>query len=200
MRFFPTGLSAGTKNCQKRSRGLKNRPPVPDEAAHEARDEAPSPETRAADQEIANALASALDALPEDQREVVLLRDVEGLTTPEAAEVLGISVDALKSRLHRARSALRERLVPITLEPSTSCPDAALQWSRKLEGDLSAIDCRSMEEHLATCARCSATCDALKQALGACQRSSQGTVPPQIQARVKAAVRDYLSMPMRAPR
>ncbi|HSB70472.1 MAG TPA: sigma factor-like helix-turn-helix DNA-binding protein [Candidatus Methylomirabilis sp.] len=40
----------------------------------------------------------------------MVLRDIEGLTNPEAAEVMGITVPAFKSRLHRARLALRERM------------------------------------------------------------------------------------------
>lgn len=42
-------------------------------------------------------------------REVILLRDVEGLTAPEAAERLWLSVQTFKRRLHRARGALREQ-------------------------------------------------------------------------------------------
>jgi RNA polymerase sigma-70 factor (ECF subfamily) len=56
------------------------------------------------------ALARALDALPASYRAVVVLRDVEELSTEEVAAILGESVGAVKSRLHRARMALRERL------------------------------------------------------------------------------------------
>lgn len=55
-------------------------------------------------------LTQAIEALPPDHKAVVVLRDIEGLTNPEAAEVLGITVLAVKSRLHRARLALRERM------------------------------------------------------------------------------------------
>ena len=50
---------------------------------------------------------AALGALPEGQRVVVVLRDVEGFSTREAAEMLGISSDAVKMRLSRARALLR---------------------------------------------------------------------------------------------
>ena len=56
-------------------------------------------------------LADALAALDPIQREVILLRDIQELTAPEAAAQLGISVDALKSRLHRARVNLRELML-----------------------------------------------------------------------------------------
>lgn len=58
----------------------------------------------------AELLASALTTLDPIQREVIILRDIEGLSAPEAAAQLGISVQALKSRLHRARVNLRDRI------------------------------------------------------------------------------------------
>jgi len=62
-------------------------------------------------QQTEQLLASALSRLAPVHREVVILRDVEGLTAPEAADRLSISVQALKSRLHRARAELRSSLV-----------------------------------------------------------------------------------------
>jgi RNA polymerase sigma-70 factor (ECF subfamily) len=53
---------------------------------------------------------AAIDELPDLHRGVLLLRDIEELTTEEAAAALGITIPALKTRLHRARLALRERL------------------------------------------------------------------------------------------
>lgn len=62
--------------------------------------------------ECAQALDRALDRLPTDDREIIVLRELEGLTGPEAAQLLGIALGAAKSRLHRARlrlaAALRE--------------------------------------------------------------------------------------------
>ena len=53
-----------------------------------------------------------IDALPESYRTVLVLRDIEGLDTEETATVLGLSVNATKIRLHRARQALRTMLAP----------------------------------------------------------------------------------------
>jgi RNA polymerase sigma-70 factor (ECF subfamily) len=75
--------------------------------------EAAAPDEVAGEREIRRALEAAIDALDPMYREVLLLRDVEGLTAPEAASVLGIGVDAVKSRLHRARLAVRDRLAPL---------------------------------------------------------------------------------------
>lgn len=56
---------------------------------------------------------AAIDLLPDDLRLVLLLRDIEELDTEQTAEVLGISVPAVKTRLHRARQALRSLLEPM---------------------------------------------------------------------------------------
>lgn len=58
-----------------------------------------------------DALAAAIADLDPLHREVVLLRDVQGLTAPEAAARLGITVPALKSRLHRARASLHDLVI-----------------------------------------------------------------------------------------
>jgi RNA polymerase sigma-70 factor (ECF subfamily) len=55
-------------------------------------------------------LSRAVDALPERHRAVLVLRDVERLSNEEASEVLGESIASVKSRLHRARMALREHV------------------------------------------------------------------------------------------
>lgn len=181
--------------CARRRRGLKNQPHLDDATLLHEADQGPSPEARAADHELGEALSRALDGLSDEHREVILLRDVEGLSAAEAAEALAISVDALKSRLHRAREALRVALRPL-LEPSLpppngSCPDVVAMWSRKVEGDLSQADCSKMEKHLETCAACGSACQSLKRALLACRRAGATQVPAEIQARVKAAVRAW---------
>jgi RNA polymerase sigma-70 factor (ECF subfamily) len=64
-------------------------------------------------QQESNALVRrCIDQLPESYRIVLLLRDIEGLDTDETARVLGTSVGVVKTRLHRARQALRTLLDP----------------------------------------------------------------------------------------
>ena len=65
-------------------------------------------EANVADRDHARRVAKALATLPEETRQVVVLRDVQGLSTKEAAELLGISEAAVKVRLHRAHAKLRE--------------------------------------------------------------------------------------------
>jgi RNA polymerase sigma-70 factor, ECF subfamily len=60
--------------------------------------------------ELRRHIQSAVDALPEIYRTVFLLRDVEGMSTEETGEILAISVPTVKTRLHRARIALRDTI------------------------------------------------------------------------------------------
>lgn len=60
--------------------------------------------------ELRAMLEQAIGQLPRDWRVVLLLRDVEGLSTRETAEILGLGASTVKMRLHRARLALRQRL------------------------------------------------------------------------------------------
>jgi RNA polymerase sigma-70 factor (ECF subfamily) len=61
--------------------------------------------------ELAALLERAIDALPVDYRVVLMLRDVEQLSTAQAAESLGVSEENVRVRLHRSRAALRESLL-----------------------------------------------------------------------------------------
>jgi len=66
-----------------------------------------SAETLLEEGETRRIVHEAIDRLPESYRTVLLLRDIEELTTDETAELLGLSSNAVKIRLHRARQALR---------------------------------------------------------------------------------------------
>lgn len=68
------------------------------------------PEDAAVNSELRSMLESGLDLISPDLRAAVVLRDVQGLSTEEAAEALDISIASLKSRLHRARILLRKHL------------------------------------------------------------------------------------------
>ena len=68
------------------------------------------PEDGARRSELRAALEKAISDLPPDYKETVILRDIEGLTTEETADVLGVRTPTVKMRLHRARMALRDRL------------------------------------------------------------------------------------------
>jgi len=76
----------------------------------EFRDWGESPEVALAREEVRTAVREAIDRLPESYRTVLVLRDIEELDTADVAELLGISANAVKIRLHRARQALRTLL------------------------------------------------------------------------------------------
>jgi len=69
-----------------------------------------TPEAELLDGEARAVLSRAIDQLPESYRAVLILRDVEELSNEETARILDESVSTIKSRLHRARMALREQL------------------------------------------------------------------------------------------
>jgi RNA polymerase sigma-70 factor (ECF subfamily) len=178
--------------CARRRRGLKNRPHLPEEAAGQTVTDVGSPEQAADQKELREALQRALLALSDEQREVLLLRDMEGLSAAEVGESLGLSVDAVKSRLHRARAKLRE-VLQSALEaespaPRPDCPDVITAFSQKLEGELGAGDCAAMEKHIETCPACAAACSSLRNALWACRAQPAGEIPAELQARIKRAI------------
>src|ERR1700761_3647938 len=70
------------------------------------------PEAQTLDREFERTLDHALDQLPADWRAAVVLRDIEGLSTHDAAEIAGVGEAAFKSRLHRGRMQLRALLEP----------------------------------------------------------------------------------------
>jgi RNA polymerase sigma-70 factor (ECF subfamily) len=68
------------------------------------------PDEQLQSEELRRHIQEAADALPEGLRTVFLVRDVEGMSTEETAELLGLSLPAVKTRLHRARLAMREAI------------------------------------------------------------------------------------------
>lgn len=73
-------------------------------------DTAPRLDALMEQREMSDCVRRYLEELADSYRTVILLHDVEGLTNPEIAELLGVSVDAVKIRLHRARTKLRRAL------------------------------------------------------------------------------------------
>ena len=155
------------------------------------------PDDVAAGRQLAAALDHAIAALEPAAREVLVLRDVEGLTAPEVAEVLGVSVAAVKSRLHRARAEVRARLEPhlTPAEPAmaaagtSTCPDIVALFSRYLEEEIGRDECAVMQRHVATCKQCSGACDSLKRVLALCHAEPRGDVPPAVRDLVRKALR-----------
>lgn len=70
----------------------------------------PDPEARAVASDLMQHVEAEIEALPEMYRAVLVLREVEGLSTDETAACLEISIDVVKTRLHRARTMLKDAL------------------------------------------------------------------------------------------
>ncbi|HXI56789.1 MAG TPA: sigma-70 family RNA polymerase sigma factor [Polyangia bacterium] len=68
---------------------------------------ASDPERAAASHELAQVVEQAIDGLPDIYRAVLIMREIEGMTTAEVADVLDVADEVVKTRLHRARTALR---------------------------------------------------------------------------------------------
>lgn len=194
-------------HCIKKRRKSKFAPEeersLDTEVAPEARrlaDPARAPDEELAGRQVEQALEHAVAALEPMYREVLVLRDVEGLTAPEVAEVLGVSVQAVKSRLHRARLAVRAEVAPLLGIPGDSaaapgtCPDVLTLFSQHLEDEISAQVCAEMERHIEVCARCRGACDSLKHTLALCRTAGPAVdVPASVQASVKVALRNFLA-------
>ncbi len=73
-------------------------------------EKSPSPERQLAREEMSSCVHDYINALPENYRAVVILSDVEELTNQEIAEVLDLTLEAVKIRLHRGRAKLEEKL------------------------------------------------------------------------------------------
>lgn len=119
-RFRTYLLRIATNVCISQLRRRRARPFLTAEsgATPELPDgDAPAPDGRALEDELGARVRDAVAALPERQRVAILLNKFEGLGYEGVAEVLGLSVPATKSLLHRARLALREALAPYVTGP-----------------------------------------------------------------------------------
>lgn len=183
--------------CSRSRRGAMDRAPTVPIGGKEAvsiPDPSPSPDGTAHAREIGEVLRAAIAALPEGQREVIVLRDLEGLSAEEAAAIVGIEVGALKSRLHRARMELRRLLTATLGEPETApCPQLAQDLSAYAADDIDASACARIEEHLASCERCTGACESLKRTLHLCRTAPGGEVPGPVRAAVWGALRGIAS-------
>jgi RNA polymerase sigma-70 factor (ECF subfamily) len=189
--------------CIKRRRTSKFAPAAVesldrDEAGAVA-DPARSPEEAVAGRQLQRALDEAIAALEPMYREVLVLRDVEGLPAAEVAEALGLSVEAVKSRLHRARMAVRERVAPALGlgadgAPAAGCRDVVELFSRRMEGEIDGASCADLEQHLQGCPVCRGRCDSLRSTLALCKRAGEAPVPPAVERSVRAALEKFLQV------
>jgi RNA polymerase sigma-70 factor, ECF subfamily len=178
----------------------------PGAEARQIEDPSRGPEEELAGRQVESALEQAIAGLDPMYREVLVLRDVEGLTAPEVAEVMGLTVEAVKSRLHRARIAVREAISPLLgvppvpagatagASPAGACPDIVQLFSAHLEGEINSSVCADMERHLAGCPACQSRCDSLQRTLALCRAAPMPEVPYRVQADVRRALRQFIDL------
>lgn len=110
--FFTWLCRIGINEANRRTARTNNRRSVTslDEHPIEPADDRPGPARTLVDDDLRRALERAVRNLRPDYRAPLVLRDIEGLNTSQAAEILGLGEAALKSRLHRARLIVRNAI------------------------------------------------------------------------------------------
>ena len=153
-----------------------------------------NPEAFAIRSEEASRLRDAIQKLPPQYRIVLVLRDMEGLTDEEVAEITGLRAGTVRVRLHRARLFVRKELVKglkprsgratvALLEPSQEqpgkeqprparCKAMFAELSNYLDEQLDDSLCEELERHLGDCEPCKAFLSSLEATIELCRTSS----------------------------
>ena len=123
--FFTWLYRIGVNEARRQADGRRRRADVvvvslDEQREHASRDRWVQPVDRAERADLRRTLDAAIAGLPRDQRAALVLRDVQGLSTAEAAGVLGLRESAFKSRQHHAREMLRAGLTDHTREGGAS--------------------------------------------------------------------------------
>ncbi len=146
----------------------------------------PSPEAAALSNETAEQLQQAVLSLPPQYRIVLVLHDMEDLSTSEVAQILGIRDGTVRVRLHRARLFVRRYLSRISsgkgLQIHAGAEQVHPQRCRRLFAALSdymdgIVDdamCEEMDRHIGDCVPCQAFLSSLQHAVAQCRSYSPG--------------------------
>ncbi|MBX2811490.1 MAG: sigma-70 family RNA polymerase sigma factor [Myxococcales bacterium] len=195
--------------CFKQQHGRKHAPVLEHPLKSDLRKDAQyvahpghTPDEVLLNQELQTILRDAIHTLEPEYREILVLRDVEGLKASQVANVVGLSLAAVKSRLHRARAQVRNKIATVLesnhnsqLETSSPCTDILTLYSKYLEDEISAEICAEMSEHIQHCSVCRATCNTLKDTLALCKQMPQARVPLSLQE----SIRDALASTAKTP-
>jgi len=151
------------------------------------------PLTRTIHREEVARLHRAISTLPTAFRLPLVLKELEGLTIQEVAEVLGLKAATVKTRLHRARLSLRKELGP---SQATRAPND-VNHSRRQCADLLAAKLEAMArgapfpiENRRICTRCSATLSALDRTRDICSIIPTTPLPPELRAQVLSTLEE----------
>ncbi len=179
--------------CISNRRGYKNSPAknlsldalMPDDRElRHLLSRAPSPEAATLNNETSEQLQQAVLAVPPQYRMVLVLHDMEDLSTSEVAQILGIREGTVRVRLHRARLFVRQHLSRISGGPGRAgfeihaaaetgrpqrCRRLFAALSDYMDGIVDDAVCQEMDLHLHDCEPCQAFLSSLKQAVQQCR-------------------------------
>ncbi len=180
----------GNKFSGARNVSLDELMPDRQELQELLRSQDPSPEAAAVTGEAAEQLRQAVLAVPPQYRMVLVLHDMEELSTAEVAEVMGLRPGTVRVRLHRARLLVRQRLarkskaaglvLHAAAEPPRSRPCRRLfaALSDYMDGVVDDAMCEEMDRHIDDCEPCQAFLASLKNTVAQC-RSYRPQFDPQ---------------------
>ncbi len=175
-----------------------------------------NPEMFAIRSEQAGRLREAIQKLPPPYRIVLVLRDMEGLTDEEVAEITGLRPGTVRVRLHRARLFVRKELMRVRKQPGGSrvqsiasrgvasaeprparCKAMFAELSNYLDEQLDDSMCEELEKHLGGCNPCQAFLAGLEATIEECRRMPS-QVPDRAQAvKLRKEVMDRYDMALR---
>ena len=146
-----------------------------------------NPEAYAIHSENASHLREAIQRLPAQYRIVLVLRDMEGLTDDEVAEITGLRPGTVRVRLHRARLFVRKEMMsawkPRTLKPSppvissekpprpARCKELFAELSNYLDDQLDDSLCEELEKHIGGCGPCQVFLASLEATIEQCRKA-----------------------------
>jgi RNA polymerase sigma-70 factor (ECF subfamily) len=176
---------------------------LPQLEAHSARDEMRDSQEDLIDQrEKKILLDEAIRVIPLSYRLVLVLRDVQGFSTEEVSEILGLTRPVVKVRLHRARLLLKDKLQlsvkrrasgsAKTLPLTSDCKELLRLASQYVDGDLDQQLCLRIKRHLGYCDTCESLCRSLRENMAACRRGNRKMMPASARRQLHASFRRIL--------
>ena len=197
-------------NSSSRTLSLDDLMPDDAELSRLLQDNSPGPETQVLHDEQHHLLHKAVLTIPAPLRIVLVLHDMEELTTDEVAQVLGLQTGTVRVRLHRARLAVRRQMSRILDEASSAgmhakapvaakrksarrpkrpaaCRELFASLSEYLDGRVEPRACTQMTRHIEGCPSCVAFLRDLRAAIERC-RSLEVPCDPKIAARLRSTL------------
>ena len=161
----------------------------------------PSPEAAVLETEAAGKLKSAVQKLPPAYRLILVLHDMEELSSAEVARIVGLREPTVRVRLHRARVFLRNELTGAAKKPARRVPRLAAPAARPrrcrqlfaalseyLDDTLDESMCDALEKHLDGCRPCEAFLSSLERTVEQCRQYQPGHPERKLAAQVRQKV------------